>query len=253
MAAQKGFEYEKNASDFLKSKSLVDKNFRPAGAGHSQADLEVTHNKEVIDVELKITAASGGSLVLKYFKDRPNGKKWDFDTIPSTDKEKQFLADLARQVGALDKINKLWTNKPMKTNPQESNGIPKNKWYDIDKTNFDEINENIDAQYMADYYEKKNTYYVNVGDRGFYIFGKKDPKRLNQKLLKVGMSKIPSFADKASLKYRARVQSKGGGNYQYTFELSFSISTANKSPYNIAPIDGKSVNILENNFVNPFV
>ena len=41
--------------------------------------------------------------------------------------------------------------------------------------------------------------------------------------------------------YRARVQYKGSDNYQFTFEMQFSMT--NKSPFNIAPVDGKSVTI----------
>jgi hypothetical protein len=58
---------------------------------------------------------------------------------------------------------------------------------------------------------------------------------------------VPRFGSSAKATYRARVQYKGGGNYQFTFEMQFSIPSAKKSPFNIAPVDGKSVTIQKNN------
>ena len=56
------------------------------------------------------------------------------------------------------------------------------------------------------------------------------------------LASVPSFGTSAKAIYRARVQYKGSGNYQFTFEMQFSMRQ--KSPFNIAPIDGKSVTIL---------
>ena len=83
---------------------------------------------------------------------------------------------------------------------------------------------------------KKKTYYVNVGTHGFYLMGIKNPLKLKG---------VPTFSSAAKATYRARVQYKGGGNYQFTFEMQFSIPSSKKSVYNIAPVDGKSVTILK--------
>ena len=37
-----------------------------------------------------------------------------------------------------------------------------------------------------------------------------------------GLGGIPKFSEAITAKFRARVQDKGGGNYQFTFEMSFS-------------------------------
>ena len=66
MAAQQGFQYEINAANVLKPMGFVPKNFMPAGAGHNQPDLMLEHKGKKSGCELKITAASAGSLVLKY-------------------------------------------------------------------------------------------------------------------------------------------------------------------------------------------
>ena len=71
---------------------------------------------------------------------------------------------------------------------------------------------------------------MNVGTHGFYLLGSKNP---------LALKGVPRFGTAAQAKYRARVQAKGGGSYQFTFEMSFSIRSSDKSPYNIAPIGGK--------------
>ena len=80
MAAQQGFQYEINASDILKPMGFVPASFRPAGAGSNQPDLMLQHKKKKAGCELKITAASAGSLVLKYdSKDKKD--PWKFGDI----------------------------------------------------------------------------------------------------------------------------------------------------------------------------
>ena len=107
MAAQQGFQYEVNAANMLKPLGLVPKAFVPAGAGHDQPDLMLEYKKKKAGCELKITAASAGSLVLKYdSKDKKN--PWKFGDIKKEDDEKQFIADLAAEVGLFDIIKKQW-------------------------------------------------------------------------------------------------------------------------------------------------
>ena len=77
---------------------------------------------------------------------------------------------------------------------------------------------------------------MNVGTHGFYLMGKSNPLKLKD---------VPTFGTNAKATYRARVQYKGSDNYQFTFEMQFSIPASKKSPFNIAPVDGKSVKIIE--------
>lgn len=70
-APQQGFQYEKNASDVLKPLGIVPPNFKPAGAGSKVPDLMLVKNGVKAGCELKITAASAGSLVMKY-----SGGQW---------------------------------------------------------------------------------------------------------------------------------------------------------------------------------
>jgi hypothetical protein len=242
MAAQQGFQYEVNAADILKPFGLVPKNFKPAGAGHDQPDLMLEYKKVKSGCELKITAASAGSLVMKYdSKDKKN--PWKFGDIKKDDDEKLFIADLAKEVGLFDIIKNNWKEIPYKRDKDDLweatvGKLTTQQRYERDRDTFKDIRGEISATKIEQYYNKKDTYYVNVGTHGFYLMGSKNPLKLKG---------VPRFGSSAKATYRARVQYKGGGNYQFTFEMQFSIPSAKKSPFNIAPVDGKSVTIQKNN------
>lgn len=236
--AQQGFVYEVNATKALKKFGLIPAGFKPAGAGHDQPDLLMEYNGVQAGVELKITAASAGSLVLKY--DSTKKHPWGFGNIKADDKEKLFIKELADYVKLFSVIEKKWKNKPYKREPQDSRWqatagkLTNQKRYERDLKMFKEISGEIPAQKIEEYYVKKKTYYVNVGTHGFFLMGTKNPFKLKG---------VPRFSEKANAKYRCRVQYKGGGNYQFTFEMSFSMK--GKSPYNIAPLKSGSVNIVK--------
>jgi hypothetical protein len=244
MAAQQGFQYEKNAADVLKKLGIVPMMFQPAGAGHDQPDLKIMKpgGRTTSGCELKISAASAGSLVMKYdINDTQN--PWKFGDIKATEDEKLFIRDLAYEVGVFDTIKEKWTAIPAKrekdANWKAFHGSMSNReMYERDKALFKDVKGSIPASKIEEYYVKKKTYYVNVGTHGFYLLGKTNP---------LGLKGVPLFSSAASATYRARVQYKGSGNYQFTFEMQFSIPALSKSPFNIAPVDGKSVNIIEKN------
>jgi len=238
MAAQQGFLYEENAAKLLKSMELVPKNFTPAGASSHQPDLMLVYNGQEAGCELKITAASAGSLVLKY--NRSNKlNPWSFNTIKETEDEKQFMADLAKEVGLFNLIKKQWKEIPYKRDKDDlwlatAGKLNTQQRYERDRDTFSDIRGEIPATKIEQYYNKKKTYYVNVGTHGFYLLGSKNPFDLKD---------VPRFSASAKATYRARVQYKGSGNYQFTFEMQFSMKQ--KSEFNIAPVDGKSVNIIK--------
>jgi hypothetical protein len=239
MAAQQGFQYEINAANVLKPLGFVPKDFRPAGAGHDQPDLMLLYKKQKSGCELKITAASAGSLVMKYdIKDKKN--PWKFGDIKKDDDEKIFIKELADEVKLFDLIKKKWKDVPFKRDKDDlwnatAGKLTPQKRYERDRDTFSDIRGEIPATKIEEYYNKKKTYYVNVGTHGFYLMGKKNPLKLKD---------VPTFGQSAKATFRARVQYKGSGNYQFTFEMQFSMKT--KSPYNIAPVDGKTVNIITN-------
>ena len=104
MAAQQGFVYEENTTKFLKKFGLSDG--ITAGASHTRPDLMLTVRGKQAGCELKISPTAGGSLVIKaYANSKPH---WRFGEIDHDETEKKFLADLAKQSGVLDEINKKW-------------------------------------------------------------------------------------------------------------------------------------------------
>lgn len=238
--AQQGFQYEVNAAKVLKKFDIVPAGFQPAGAGSDIPDLYIQRpGYQKTGCELKITAASAGSLVMKY-----DQGKWSIGKREETDDEKLFVQQLADEVGILDQIQTKWDNEPYKFTrdpklKKEIEGLDKREIYAAELKRFPEIKGVIPATKIEEYYNKKKTYYVNVGTHGFYLLGSRNPLELKN---------IPRFGRAAKAGYRARVQAKGGGSYQFTFEMSFSITSSNKSPYNIAPISGKgNVNINTRN------
>ena len=175
MAAQQGFQYEINASDILKPMGFVPASFRPAGAGSNQPDLMLQHKKKKAGCELKITAASAGSLVLKYdSKDKKD--PWKFGDIKKEDDEKQFIADLAEEVGLFDILKKQWKEVPFKRDKDllwESTAgkLTPQQRYERDRDTFQDVRGEIPATKIEQYYNKKDTWYVNVGTHGFYLMG----------------------------------------------------------------------------------
>jgi hypothetical protein len=251
MAAQQGFVYETNASNALKDLNFVPPNFKPAGAGHEQPDLIIMKRGKEAGCELKITDASAGSLVLKYISTDPKRPAWGFsrDREAGENPEKDFIEDIAQSVNLFKTLNKEWNAVPNKVDKgitsyawykEKVKDKSKEELYKEDVANFKELNGSIPASHIEEYYNEKDTYYVNVGTHGFYMMGSKNP---------LGLKGVPTFASSANAKWRARVQYKGNGGYQFTFEMSFKM--IRKSPFNIAPISKGSVTILKEKIVLP--
>jgi hypothetical protein len=234
MAAQQGFQYEINAAKALVPLGLVPAGFAPAGARHDTADLTLLYKNKKEGCELKISAASAGSLVLKYDFAK---KSWGFGNIKPDEDEKIFLRDLANDFKLFDLIRTNWKEIPLKRDNDPNlkaftTSMSKQQLYERDLGAFKDIKGEIPASKIEQYYNKKKTYYVNIGTHGFYLLGTINPYKLKG---------VPRFGDSATATCRARVQYKGGQNYQFTFEMQFSMKR--KSPFNIAPVNGSSVNI----------
>lgn len=229
---QQGFDYEKKAARVGKKYGIVPKNFKPAGSTGDKPDLMIEHKNAQTGCELKITTASAGSLILKYDiqeKKRP----WKFNEVDKKDKEKVFIHEVAEEIGLFDILAKKWKTAPLKFLPST---LKMGQKYAADYKTFKEVNGEIPGRFLEGYYNKKNTFYVNVGTHGFYQLGNKNP---------LGLYKVPLFSNSAKTMYRCRVQPKGGGNYQFIFEMNFYIPASYRSQYNIAPLKGRHIKILE--------
>lgn len=261
MASQQGFEYEKNAINFLKKFGLSDGKF--AGASHDRPDIMLTVRGDQAGCELKISPTAGGSLVIKaYANSTPH---WRFGEIDHDETEKKFLADLAKSSGVLAEINRKWET-PIYNIADRSNEwekqmlkVPLRERYNSDLKTCPDIKLILPSDSMSKYYNLKDTYYINVGTHGFYLLGSKDPLGLNERLKAAGLPLIPKFEDKCKISARVRCQSKGvtkadaeerskgrigGQGYQFTFTIEFALPK-NTTPYNIAPISGTTVTIMD--------
>ncbi len=262
MASQQGFEYEKNAVAYLKSYGFSDGII--AGASHTRPDLMLTVHGKQSGCELKISPTAGGSLVLKYYsKKTPH---WQFGEVDHDETEKVFLRELAMKSGVLQTVNKQWNIPPFliedrdKRHEQIMLQVPLRERYKADLKTCTDVKLPLDSSAMSNYYNIKNTYYINIGTHGFFLLGNTDPLGLNDNLKKNNKRLIPTFESVAKITARVRCQSKGvtkadaaekskgqigAQGYQFTFTLEFSLAT-NSSPYNIAPLasGGKSVTIL---------
>ena len=168
MAAQQGFVYEQNTYDYLKPLGFVPTDFTPAGAGHNQPDLMLLFNGQEAGCELKISAASAGSLVLKY-----NMKKgWEFGDIKKEDKEKLFIKDLANEIKLFNIINRKRTDIPYKIDRKDQDEnwkktvgkLTGRQRYQRDFDTFEEIKGSIFPTRIEQYYVKlifKHTFFLD--------------------------------------------------------------------------------------------
>ena len=153
--AQQGFKYEENAVAALKPLGIVPKGFKPAGAGSDIPDLYIQRpGYKQTGCELKITAASAGSLVMKY-----NNGKWSIGAPGETNDEKLFVIKLAEEVGLLDLIKNKWTKEPYKFTKSESikaevAGMDKRATYAAELKRFPEIKGEINAVKIEQYYNR---------------------------------------------------------------------------------------------------
>lgn len=262
MAAQQGFVYEDNATKYLKKYGLSDG--ITAGASHTRPDLMLTVRGKESGCELKISPTAGGSLVIKaYANSTPH---WRFGDIDHDETEKKFLADLAKKSGVLDEINRKWSipiyniSDRSSVWEREMLKVPLRQRYEFDLKTCPDIKLVLPSDAMSKYYNLKDTYYINVGTHGFYLLGNKDPLGLNAAMKSQGKKPIPKFEDHCRITARVRCQSKGvtkadaqekskkqigAQGYQFTFTIEFALGK-NTTPYNIAPISGTTVTILEN-------
>ena len=249
MSAQKGFEYEKNLYIALKSCGIAGGN-PPAGAESTRPDLEIKlvndPDTKTEGAELKLAPTAGGSLVMKY-----NKGKWMFDPKAARDKEKAFMIQVATKANLLREMNTSgtygtnWRGKtPFLQNDDLGRKVlvegvaNKRQAYEKDIKQFggqNEVKIPVPAKVMCDYYNLKDTHYLNVASHGFFLMNKRDPLKLNTG---IGGTPIPDFANSATLKIRVRCQYKGSGDYQFVMTLEFGGVTT--SPYNIGPILSKT-------------
>ena len=242
--AQEGFIYEQNAWKALKPFGITGR--PPAGAAHDRPDLELKVGKITTGVELKNQPTTAGSLVMQYYDG-----EWHFGPTGG-DGEKEFMKAIGMGVKILDTMNEKW-KKPVL---QYKNGQKiyvgaddQKQGYQIDLAKFGgqgagDIYVSVPNKTISGYYNKKKTYYLNVGSHGLFLFNQHDPLDLNERLKKAKLKPVPDFSSPSSAltQIRVRCQYKSPG-YQFSFTLQF--GRVIKSPYNLAPIRQGSSSLID--------
>lgn len=233
MAAQKGYDYEKFASNSL-TKKLGITDGTHDGSKNQGPDVVLYKGKRKAGCELKIMPTAAGSLVLQYL--RSEGK-WQFGPTDG-DEDKEFLKTLGMKKQILKLIEtRYWKGKiPILQYDNDGKKVYSGKHnqtsgYQKDLQNFKNFYVDVDSSSISKYYITKGDKYLNVGTHGFYIL--EDVFKLNSVLKKP----IPNFSDSITAKIRVRCQYKSPG---YQFALTMQFGNVTKSPYNLFPVNSNA-------------
>ena len=277
--AQQGFVYEENAYRALNKDGPLKVDISTggvAGASADKPDLTIHRNRKRDGVELKISPTAAGSLVMKYGQ---STGLWDYGSVQDKSgsdlPEKVFIQSIGESKNLLREMNTSGTQgRNWRKHTPALQVLPNGAKcfgpgcndirdaYICDIENFGgphEVKIEVPAKAISDYYNRKKTHYLNVGTHGFFILNS-DPLKLNAAMRKLNNPPIPDFGASAKCMIRVRVQDKARsgpsglsfqeghlldqgedrrGGYQFTMTLQF--SNVKTSPYNIAPLVGKSV------------
>ena len=273
MAAQRGFVYETNTSNYLKTvvtenspHGVVLQNFSPASAASDRPDIMINFNNLSDGLELKINNASFGSLVIKWdLLKGVTGNHWKWGEVGDHE-EKIFLKDIGDSVNVLDGLRNHWVVPNLIADKEvwyESKSLPalRNR-YEQDLASCPDQYFSVSSQTISRYYNTKNTHYINLGSHGFYRLGPNDPLGLNVMLRGRQEQEIPNWNNSHDASIRCRCQPKGIstaeaqeertgyqlGAWGYQFTAEFSVRNISRSPYNIAPISsGVNIDTLNSN------
>lgn len=216
MAGKAGFLYEAKIQDIFKKNKIAPAGFRPAGSDPDAPDAMFIYKGKQYKLEIKLDKKvdyGQGSLDYDLKKD-----KWILggQNTPAAQHMREFLESLG--VLKLVNSNKGWGG----LGPPRKFTVPfsqyKKEDVDYDYKHFtDRFIPIPNYRAVADYYNKKQTYYIQIGGHGLFHMGK-DPAR-------IGTTEF-----KPKLKVRIRLK-RGGSNpiYNYRFSTAIQSDTVNKS------------------------
>ena len=215
MAGQKGFIYETAIHTKLKNKGLVPLGFQPAKTNPNLPDGKFIYNGVTYNLEVKLNfeQTDFGQGTLDYTDGGwVLGGVTEFKAgglpragFAAAEKMRQLL----RAVGTEQFANQEWGYKkaPNKvTQPNDSTFTDAMKQEDL--KNFSSKYKQIDKTNIWDYYNSKNTFYIQVGGFGLYHMGN-NPANLP----------IPPL----NVNARLRIRTKTGNSFPY---YSYRFTTA---------------------------
>jgi hypothetical protein len=216
MAGEQGFLYERKINKILKDAGLEKQSFMPAGSDSNAPDAMLLYKGKEYKLEIKLDIkADFGQGSLAYDEKK---KKWVIagSKTPSGQAMREFL----ESIGAEKIVNRAWTKAPRKGTVPDERITPKDVKYDYE--NFKDQKVRVDPRAIADYYNTKKTYYIQIGDdHGLYYMGKD--------IADVG---CPEFKPDVQLRIRLK---RGGSNpiYNYRFATALQVKKLEKSNMDI--------------------
>ncbi len=226
MAGERGFVYENHIFRTLLSEGLTNNLYRPAFSDNIKPDTAFSVNGKFYNLEVKLNLeADFGQGTLRYDF---NDKKWICYA------ENLKMKELLEYYKVSDFANKEWTKIPNKVGKNDIGARPKTLTQQEsleDKKNFPDKYLNLSGRNpIAEYYNSKNIYYIQIGRfYGFYYLGE-DKANLG----------VPEFNPRGQ---KIRIRRKGSGGNNYRFTTSLIVNTAiPRSNYDL----DKSLNFILN-------
>lgn len=220
MADNKGLLYENDLNASLKKSGLEKSTFQGAGSDSNAPDAEITFKGKDYKVEVKLDPYvdfGQGSFDYDLKKD-----KWTLGgaNTESAEQMREFLTS----IGVLKFAQRVWGPKgaPRKFTVPTNQYKPEDVKFDY--ANFKDAFIDVPSDAVANYYNTKKTYYIQIGGGfGFYYMGS-DPAKLD----------IPEF----NLKLKVRIRIKRGGsnpiyNYRFTTAIQAVKGSLKKSSANL--------------------
>lgn len=201
----KGIAYENKINNLLKEHKIQDENFHGAGSDSNAPDAEIiiANGKYKVEVKLNLKVDFGqGSLDYD-----ANVGKW---TLGGSDTESaEQMRKFLTQIKVPELVNEAWGSFGQPKKFTVPLGLYQKSDVDHDYENFKNHFTDVPYNSVADYYNSKNTYYIQIGKFGFYFMGQD-----------IGNIGVPEFKPELRLRVRIkRGRSKPIYNYRFTTAL----------------------------------
>ena len=217
--SNEGFKYEDEINNLLKESDLQDRNFRGAKSDSNAPDalLKIggTNYKVEIKLDLKVDFGQGS---LDY-----DVKKDEWTLGGGTTSSAKQMRDFLTEIGALNKINSStgWGGQgaPRKFTIPLKQFTQQDVAYDYSHFKDKFLTVNSDA--VSNYYDSKDTNYIQIGGYGLYYM-KSDPAKLG----------VPKFIPNLRLRIRLK---RGGSSpiYNYRFTTALQATSLVKSNFDL--------------------
>lgn len=218
MAGERGFRYEQEIFQILLNEGLTNNTYRPAKSNTVKPDTAFSVKGKFYNLEVKLNLdVDFGQGTLRYDF---NDKKW----ISYAENVK--MKELMDFYKVSDFANKEWTKVPYRVGKNDIGAKPKQ----LTQFEINQDKKNFPSKYLtlkgrnpiAEYYNSKQIYYIQIGGYGLYYLGT-DKASLG----------VPEFNPRDQ-KIRIRNKPTGGGPSNYRFTTALVINKSHpRSEYDI--------------------